>query len=180
MTHTCAWPNCKAEGTFPAPRDPRNLGARQYFCQPHIKEFNKNWNGLSGFSPDEMFRMQNGGPSWDKPTWHLGLNGQSAGAKKAASPFANANDLFEFFQKRTAKEDKNKALPQPLHLPPDVKEACVIFNLEAPPPDTATLKKTYLALVKQHHPDVNKSEHAEDHIKRINVAYKILTAYQTR
>lgn len=173
MTHTCAWPECTAEGTFPAPRDPRNLQTRQYFCQPHIKEFNKRWDGLKGFSPDEMFRMQNGGPSWDKPTWKMGLKGH--GEQAAGSPFGNAQDLFEFFQHRTATE--GRAAPRALVLPADVKEACVIFNIDAPLDET-TLKKQYLALVKQHHPDVNKSAHAEEHIKRINVAYKILTAYQ--
>lgn len=173
MTHICAWPECSEDASFPAPRDPRNLSARQYFCQAHIKEFNKRWNGLEGFSPDEMFRMQNGGAAWDKPTRPMGLNGFGE-AEPRTSPFSSAQDLFEFFQTRTAQE--GVAAPRSLNLPPDVKEACVIFNIEAPLEESA-LKKHYLALVKQHHPDVNKSEHAEDHIKRINVAYKILTAY---
>lgn len=172
MSHSCAWPGCDAEGTFPAPKDPRNLSARQYFCQPHIKEFNKRWNGLDGFSEDEMFRMQNTGSHWNTPTRKMGLHGQG-GAKVGESPFASAQDLFAFFQDRVKNE---KTVPQPLRLPPDVKEACVIFNIDAPA-DEAALKKHYLALVKQHHPDVNKSPHAEEQIKRINVAYKILTAF---
>lgn len=174
MSHVCAWPDCTEEANFPAPRDPRDLRARQYFCQAHIKEFNKRWNGLEGFSPDEMFRMQNGGAAWDKPTRPMGLNGFGTEPERK-SPFANAQDLFEFFQERTAREGSK---PATLQLPPDVKEACVIFNIESPL-EEMQLKKQYLSLVKQHHPDVNKSTHAEEHIKRINVAYKILTAYVT-
>ncbi|MCP5405444.1 MAG: DnaJ domain-containing protein [Pseudomonadaceae bacterium] len=176
MTHTCAWPDCSLEGSFPAPKDPRDLRLRQYFCQTHIREFNKRWNGLEGFHPDDIFKMQNVGPSWDKPTWTVGVSPTSEAAKSA--PFANADDLFDFFQQRI----KQKASPSaaaPLVLPPDVKEALVIFNIEQPLP-AAPLKKHYLALVKQHHPDVNKSATAEEHLKRINVAYKILADYADR
>lgn len=174
----CAWPGCDCEGTFPAPRDPRNLGARQYFCQPHIKEFNKRWNGLEGFSVDEIYQMQDGGATWNRPTWGMGINGQKAHAK--SSPFSNAQDLFNFFQQRVATEPNTGKGESPASLlPPDVKEACVIFNIGQPLP-AATLKKQYHALVKQHHPDVNKSDQSEEHIKRINVAYQILTDYATR
>lgn len=172
MTHICAWPHCTLEGSFPAPKDPRDLRLKQYFCKEHIREFNKRWNGLEGFHPDEIFRMQNTGPSWDKPTWNLGLN--DARGEPRTSPFASADDLFEFFQQRVAREGKHAA--PALELPADVKEAMVILNVQ-PPLEQLVLKKQYLGLVKQHHPDVNKSAGAEEHIKKINVAYKILTAY---
>lgn len=176
----CAWPNCDQEGTFRAPKDPRKPRDWQYFCQAHIKEFNKGWNGLSGFSEDEVFSMQNGGNTFQRPTWNMGVNG----AKVSADPgqlFANAQDLYSFFQQRLKTEQKAQAeLPSTLHLPADVKEACVIFNLPQPDPDATHLKKRYLSLVKQHHPDVNKSADAPEQIKRINVAYRILTDYAQR
>lgn len=171
MTHICAWPDCTTEGTFRAPKNPRDLNEKQYFCQAHIKEFNKRWNGLDGFSMDELFQMQSGGATWQRPTRSMGLN--AAAEKAQAAPFANAKDLFDFFQNQTP---AHRAAPPVIILPADVKEACVVFNIDAPLP-AEPLKKAYLALVKQHHPDVNKSANAEDFIKRINVAYKVLSVY---
>lgn len=174
----CAWPGCVEDGRYPAPRDPRNLSARQYFCQPHIKEFNSRWNGLSGFSETEIYGMQDGAATVGRPTWAMGVNGTSLpnGAKiNAEKLFGSAQDLYQFFQQRVERE-RAGALPSTAALPPDVKEACAIFSLPQPLP-APELKARYHSLVKQHHPDVNSSADAGEHIKRINVAYRILTTY---
>lgn len=176
MKNSCAWPNCPEEGTFSAPRNPRDLSQRQYFCQPHIKEFNKRWNGLSGFSENEIYTMQDGTATWNRPTWNMGLS-QAATTARIERTFASADDLFGFFQNRVAQENTRQAASP--HLPPDVKEACSIFSIEQPL-EEMLLKKRYLSLVKQHHPDVNKSQDAPEHIKRINVAYRILTDFAQR
>ncbi|PZP39728.1 MAG: hypothetical protein DI585_03140 [Pseudomonas fluorescens] len=183
MTHTCAWPNCPNEGSFPAPRNPRDLRERQYFCQDHIKEFNKRWNGLDGFSEQEIYGMQDGTAQWNRPTWNMGLNGAGPNAGRVehpfADPFVDADDLFGFFKQRVAREREGESLPSTRHLPADVKESCAIFGIEQPL-EAAMLKKRYLNLMKQHHPDVNKSDNAADQTKRINVAYRILTDYAER
>ncbi|MBI1309339.1 MAG: DnaJ domain-containing protein [Proteobacteria bacterium] len=179
-THTCAWPQCREEGLFPAPKDPRDLKQRQYFCQPHIKEFNKRWNGLSGFSENEIYQMQDGAATWQRPTWGMGL-GASGGTPTGArveNTFASADDLYGFFKNRVAQEGARPSSAT-RHLPPDVKEACAIFSIEQPL-EEALLKKRYLSLVKTHHPDVNKSPDAPEHIKRINVAFRILADFAQR
>lgn len=180
--HTCSWPNCTEEASFPAPKNPRDLSQRQYFCAAHIKEFNKKWDGMSGFSESEIYSMQDGTAKWQRPAWNMGLEGQGGtGSAKAAfaDPFANADDLFGFFKSRVAREKNGESLPSTRHLPADVKESCAIFSIEAPL-EPETLKKRYLSLVKQHHPDVNKSAGAPEQIKRINVAYRILSDYAER
>lgn len=183
MVH-CAWPECTEEGSFPAPRNPRDLSQRQYFCAPHIKEFNKKWDGLKGFSENEIYGMQDGTATWNRPTWNVGLkSGQYGDAApngaRVKEGFADADDLYGFFKTRLARELNGESLPSTRHLPADVKEACVIFSIEGPLAGDV-LKKRYISLVKQHHPDVNKSENAPEHIKRINVAYRILSDYAER
>jgi hypothetical protein len=179
----CAWPDCEEEGTFPAPRDPRNLSARQYFCAPHIKEFNKRWDGLKGFSENEIYDMQDGTAKWQRPTWNMNLKAFATNAtvqdSRDKAPFANADDLYGFFRDRVTRERAGESLPSTRHLPADVKEACAIFSIEQPL-EAMMLKKRYISLVKQHHPDVNTSPEAPEHIKRINVAYRILTDYAER
>lgn len=180
----CAWPDCQEDGCFPAPKNPRNLSERQYFCAAHIKEFNKRWNGLNGFSEHEIYDMQDGTAKWLRPTWDMNLKafGPATGSAKAAATetlFANADDLYGFFTNRVLRERAGESLPSTRHLPADVKEACAIFSIEQPL-EAAMLKKRYLNLVKQHHPDVNTSPDAPEHIKRINVAFRILTDYAER
>ncbi|NBX85655.1 MAG: hypothetical protein EBQ80_00185 [Proteobacteria bacterium] len=177
----CAWSGCGEGGCYPAPRNPRDLGQRQYFCAAHIKEFNSRWDGLQGFSESEIYGMQDGTATWQRPTWGMGLGGRGPSGlpngAKVEQAFASADDLYGFFKNRVAQEQAK--LPDSRHLPPDVKEACVIFNIEQPL-ENEGLKKRYLTLVKQHHPDVNKSADAPEHIKRINVAYRILTDFVER
>ncbi len=172
MTQCCSWPGCQNEGEFPAPKSPRDIGARQYFCQAHIKEFNKKWNGLDGFSMDEIFEMQHGGATWNRPTAPMGVN--SAAYNAATSTFNSAEDLYKFFKQRQVNgADVTEAKAE--KLPADVQEACAIFALKSPS-NTKTLKTKYLELVKKNHPDI-APEADTDMIKRINVAYKILSEY---
>jgi hypothetical protein len=179
--HTCAWPNCGEEATFPAPKNPRDLSQRQYFCAAHIKEFNRKWDGMNGFTESEIYSLQDGSAKWQRPAWSMGLEGQgpNAGRIFVDDPFADAEDLFGFFKSRLAREKNGESLPSTRHLPADVKESCAIFSIEQPL-EPETLKKRYLSLVKQHHPDVNKSIGAPEQIKRINVAYRILSDYAER
>ncbi len=178
--HACAWPQCAEPGIFPAPRNPRNLSERQYFCEPHIKLFNSRWNGLDGFSEHEIYQMQDGAATWQRPTWNIGL-GAAGGINgaKVEHPFTNADDLFGFFKSRVAREKAGESLPSTAHLPADVKESCAIFGIEQPL-EVMMLKKRYINLMKQHHPDVNKAEAAAEQTKRINIAFRILTDYAER
>ena len=173
----CSFKNCKAEGTFPAPKDPRNIGERQYFCAEHIKEFNKKWNGLAGMSDDEIFAMQQKA-TWDRPTWKFGTGSESF--NKAQATFKDAEALYRFFMNRQKEQVRggfHADQDNTQQLPPDVTEACVIFNIE-PPFDAKKLKAKYLSLMKKHHPDRNRGdEKAEEMVKKINVAYQILKDY---
>lgn len=176
--HTCAHPHCLFEGTFPAPVDPRNLRKRQYFCQAHIKEFNKAWNGLKGFNPDDIFNMQQG-VTWERPTWSLGVNGSSIHSQHHSDVFETANDLFNFFRQRqkdtTSTTDTTTGAEKAL--PADVEEACHIFAMR-PPFEPKILKQKYHALIKENHPDKHGgNEQAEELVKRINVSYQILSEY---
>ena len=175
----CAWPNCKNEGTFAAPKSTKDIYDRQYFCQEHIKEFNKRWNGLDGMTEDDIFSMQTKS-TWERPTRRFGIHGVSA--QTAQFTFSNAEDLFRFFKQRQKEESIKKAYgfeeqKDEENLPPDIKEACSILGI-ALPIEFTHLKKKYLSLMKKHHPDLNKgSKKEEDHVKKINVAFQIIQDY---
>lgn len=51
----CDYDGCDNPGDYPAPKraDSRE---KWYFCQPHVAEFNKNWNYFEGLSREEAMR----------------------------------------------------------------------------------------------------------------------------
>jgi hypothetical protein len=172
-THPCAYPGCEDAGEYPAPRDPRNIYDRQYYCLRHIKEFNARWNGLNGFSPQEIFSMQHGGATWNRPTWKMGVGTKSFTAAKATMGMG-VKDPFKLFEEL----QQQQVAPQPetSTLPPDVREACAELGL-TPPLTAAAVRKRYHKLAKEHHPDLNKSAESADKIKRVNAAYKVVLSY---
>lgn len=173
MTNTpCAWPDCEEEGTFPAPRNPRDLSQRQFFCAAHIKEFNKRWNGLEGFDSEEIVQLQQGAATWNRPTWTLGNTDVAA----MSGMFDSAEDLYAFFKQRHAQKPESIHTEQQQKHPPDVQEACHIMGLEQPLKGQP-LKQRYLELIKKHHPDISDEPDAAELVKRINVAMTILTSY---
>ena len=66
---------------------------------------------------------------------------------------------------------------KPSDLPPDVKQACAIMNIELPITEDK-LRKTYLKLLKQHHPDKNAgNKNAEEMMKQVNIANEIIKQF---
>lgn len=165
----CAVPDCEEPGEYPAPRDPRRIYERQFMCLKHIKEFNAKWNGLNGFSEKEIFSMQHGGATWDRPTWKLGVNSKSETAAKAA--YGNYGDAYELFEKSHKRDIP--VTPDAANLPPAVRDACAELGLE-PPLNEQKVRKRYHKLAKEHHPDRNKSPESADKIKSVNTAYRTL------
>ncbi len=177
MFHKCAWSGCSEEGEFRAPVDPRDLSQVQYFCAEHIKRFNKQWNGLKGLSVGQVWALQDGAATWNRPTRPMGVQGGFG--KYATFGFNSVDDLFTFFQQRNATMPEGTAAHQGMSsansLPRDVQAACAMLELQAPL-QPEELKQHYRALIKQHHPDLQteESEDTTERVKEINVAYKIL------
>lgn len=174
MTHICAHPDCNEEGTFPAPKDPQNIKSRQYFCEKHIKEFNKKWNGLQGFSSDDLYSLQSGA-TWGRPTWRMGVNTESY--KKAAfaadRTYKNPYTMFD------GASDASMDTSFTPRMPRKIKEACETLGVE--PPLTAPLiKKRFTALAKKFHPDIYTGDDAAERMGVINDAYTTLKDYLKR
>ena len=51
----CDYDGCDNPGDFPAPKNPDSK-EKWYFCQPHVAEFNKNWNYFEGLSKEEAYK----------------------------------------------------------------------------------------------------------------------------
>ncbi len=171
--HLCDWPDCMEEGCYPAPKNPKNLRDRFHFCLEHVRAYNKEWDGLKGFSENDLHSMRTGA-TWDRPTWKIGLNSPS---KTAAETIAgNFRDPYKLFDEDTAK--RQAAEQAEAKIPAEIKDACALLNLPFPiEPEKA--KQQYRKMVKANHPDLNQSnpEKAERQLKEINLAFQKIKAF---
>ena len=165
--HRCDMPGCREEGGFRAPKD-RSLSTHYWFCQDHIREYNKAWNFFEGMAACEVEEHMINSLYGDRPTWQYGVNGdaQEALYRKARQTYNGNNELPPRGKNRAREEMPSALTPE--------YEALVIMGLE-PPVTLSAIKARYKLLAKKHHPDLNKGcLKSEELLKQINMAYTIL------
>lgn len=167
----CAHPGCTNKGEHKAPKSRDNLREYQWLCSEHIKEFNKQWNYFDGMEEEEIINFQKDAALGHRPTWKLGGNRSEAEAR-----LHEAVNRFSSWDKKLHRKVSNaftRDIPRQQH------DALAVFDLEHPTTH-ADIKKSYKALVKTHHPDVNgSSPESEEMFKHITAAYQLLVdAYQ--
>lgn len=163
----CDHPGCTDAGAYRAPRGRDALDSYYWFCLEHVRLYNKAWNFYAGMSAEEVEAcIREDVVGW-RPTWPIGANGFSGAFR------ANAKDPFGLFGSR--KNGKAGARPRqgwPRRSPEG--KALRTFDLE-PPVTAAEIKARYKELVKRHHPDATGGDKAaEEKLKRITEAYRVL------
>ncbi len=158
----CANPDCHNDGTYKAPRTPRDVRDYIWFCLDHVREYNKGWNYFEGIDEAGMEDAIRKSTTWERPSWAFGTAGP-----KITPDF---DDPFGILGSQKNPQDA----PQEPQLTADEKKAWAIFRL-SPCTDSDLVKKRYKELAKLHHPDANGgSRSAESRLKSINWAYAIL------
>jgi hypothetical protein len=161
----CAWAGCDQPGDFRAPRSKTNLREYQWFCEDHIREFNKQWNYFEGMTQDEIYDFQKDATHGHRPTWRMDQLGKQAERKMEEALHRMFGDGTTDF----------KAAAKPISA--RVKDALAVLDL-AHPSDKPAIKAQYRELVKKYHPDVNKGNaRAEDTFKKITASYHYLMAH---
>jgi curved DNA-binding protein CbpA len=179
----CDWDGCKGVGAHRAPvpgTRGQELNGREgsykWFCAPHIREFNQNYNFFKDMSDAEVAKFQREGLTGHRPTWGLGVNaapGYSQGfGPKSRRGGAAFRDSFGLFGDAAA---SGPDAPAPRRrAKPLQHQALQTLGLE----DTASLneiKSRYKELVKKHHPDANGGDRsAEERLRKVIQAYDYL------
>jgi len=165
MENICEWENCKLSGKFKAPLEKDNSKNYQWFCEKHIKEFNKNWNYFEGMSQNQFESFLKSDVTWHRPTQEFG----------SADNFFNIlwnnalGDEFHFF-----KDEKKFNHLNGRKLNDKDKDALRIMELEFST-SWEEIQKKFKTLVKKFHPDKNAgSKKFEDKLKKITMAYSHL------
>jgi hypothetical protein len=167
----CDHENCATQGEYRAPKSRAANDGYYYFCIDHIRLYNKQWDYFKGMSPDEIMAHRISDITWRRPTY------TAKQGKVFMSQFTE-HPLFE--QPIGLVQIKSSGtFPRP---PRNSAEFNAIKTLGLEYPfSTESLKKSYLKLVKQHHPDTNAGcKKSEETLKKITVAYRALSSYVDR
>ncbi|MDP3371333.1 MAG: J domain-containing protein [Candidatus Paracaedibacteraceae bacterium] len=174
----CEQSGCNNGGAYPAPKRNCSQDIKKdenwyWFCLEHVREYNAAWNFYKDMSEKEIIEHWRRDISWDRPSWPLG----SWQVKAATKPFlGNDQDLnmrsdpFGLFDDESIRTCEHKYA----QFNSDEMKAIKLLGLSVQYSQD-DLQKAYRELVKKHHPDLNGGcIQAENRIKTINLAYKLL------
>ena len=161
-------------GGCKAPKSPDRLRDYFNFCQPHAREYNKNWNFFSGMTDADIQEWQVGARHGHRPTWDVRKNtGERASAqkKRRAGHTAATEEGYNIFGDGA---EPQESAPTRRRLSKLQIKALNDLGLD----DTATksdVRKRYTQLVKQLHPDANQGKrNTEGSFQRVVAAMKVL------
>lgn len=165
----CEVEGCTEIGEFKAPKSRHNLHEYQYFCLPHIQEFNKKWNFFSDMEMEDIEYFMHDAVTGHRPTWKredILSGGKWTGFEKLEAELERF--LHGAFQK--------KQNPHIIARDKKERDALALLALEGEV-GLQALKDAYRKLVKQFHPDLHQgSKEYEEKFKQITEAYYYLKA----
>lgn len=176
----CDHPDCTLLGEHRAPRSRELLHDYYWFCREHVREYNRAWDFYKGMSPQSIEAAVRDDATWQRPTWPLGA--RSAGAMYVRMATVSPEDWLSHCWDGLGHTHPHHHVSatdsltgwSPLSPAERHAVACLKITL---PTTLAALKKHYKALVKEHHPDRhNGCKKAEEKLKQINDAYRLLKA----
>jgi len=150
----CAKEGCELPGKFRAPRAPDVLDEYVWFCKDHVREYNLKWNFFNGTTEAEMNAQQSKDKVWERETKPI------KDPEAAAWARLGIEDPHQVLG-GNATRNPGKGNAAGRRLPPTEKRAMDI--LEAKDFWTkAEIRKSYKALIKVLHPDMNGGDRSQE------------------
>lgn len=152
----CEHPGCDEPGKFRAPKAPDVLDDYYWFCRDHVREYNLKWNFFEGTTEAEMNAQRTKDKVWERETKPLGDPEARAWAR------LGIEDPHQVLgQNATRNPGKGNADGHTRKLPPTERKAVEILEAR----DTwtkAEVRKSYKALIKVLHPDMNGGDRSQE------------------
>ncbi|MEM7525111.1 MAG: J domain-containing protein [Pseudomonadota bacterium] len=165
----CDWRGCSNPGRFRAPKSPNELNDYHWYCQDHIRDFNKNWNYFADWSEEELEAQRRADMSWERPTWKLGQkpirpDGPQAHSDGQAWRRFGFQDPMEVLGENATinpggREDSHRVRQR--LLPKNEQSALEILGCTAEQ-TRAEIRTRFRALVKDLHPDMNGGQRSDE------------------
>ena len=151
----CEHQGCQNPGLFRAPKSRENLFDYRWFCEDHIREFNKSWNYFEGWTEEALDAQARAERAWERPTWKFGQR-PANGAHMDGRAWAREgfSDPFEVLgEKATLNPGAERRAAQRRRLPKNEESALSILGCEPETPKS-DIRKRFRQLVKDLHPDM--------------------------
>ncbi len=151
----CEHEGCEKPGLYRAPKAPDVLDEYFWFCQEHVREYNLKWNFFDGTTEAEMNAQLSKDKVWERQT--------RAFSDPEARAWARLG-IEDPHQVLGANATRNPGKDRPgggRRLPPTERQAIEILDAR----DTMTkaeLRKSYRALIKVLHPDINGGDRSQE------------------
>jgi hypothetical protein len=152
----CEHPGCEEAGKYRAPKAPDVLDDYYWFCKDHVREYNQKWSFFDGKTEAEMNAQQSEDKVWERKTKPLGDPEARAWAR------LGIDDPHQVLgQNATRNPGKTGNGATTKRLPATERRAIEI--LEAKDSWTkAEVRKSYKALIKVLHPDMNGGDRSQE------------------
>ncbi|KEO60531.1 J domain-containing protein [Thioclava indica] len=152
-TRRCDHAGCEEPGKYRAPKSPKVLDDYYWFCKDHVRDYNLNWNYFQGQSEEEFQNFLDNATVWERPTKPFSKAKEAQGW--ARHGISDPHEMLGV----NATLNPGRSLGR--KLPPTEKRALDILDLR----DSTTkadIKKTYKALIKVLHPDMNGGDRSQE------------------
>ena len=155
-TRACQHPGCQETGQYRAPKSPDDLDEFFWFCKEHVREYNLKWNFFHGQTEEEMNAQIDKDRVWERETKPFAKKGEEARAWSRLG----IDDPHQILGEN-ATRNPGKSITGTRKLPPTERRALDI--LEAKDHWTkAEIRKSYKALIKVLHPDMNGGDRGHE------------------
>lgn len=152
----CEHPGCEEAGQYRAPRAPDVLDDFRWFCREHVREYNLKWNFFEGTTEAEMEAQLDRDRVWDRPTRPF-----KKSTEERAWARLGIEDPHQVLGQNATRNPGRNGAGGGRKLPPTERRAIEI--LEAKDSMTkAEIRKTYKALIKVLHPDMNGGDRSDE------------------
>ena len=151
----CDHDGCQEAGKFRAPKAPDVLDDYFWFCKDHVREYNLKWNFFDGTTEAEINAQLSKDKVWERATKHLGDPEARAWAR------LGIEDAHQVLGNNATRNPGKSITGGTRKLPPTERRAIEI--LEAKDHWTkAEVRKSYKALIKVLHPDMNGGDRSQE------------------
>ena len=148
----CDHKDCNEAGKYRAPKCPDILDEYYWFCKTHVREYNLKWNFFEGTPEQDLKRQIDA----DKLSQH----NKRRNAEQRAWSRLGVNDPHELLG-ANATQNPGKSITGTRVLPPLERRAVEILECKSHY-TKSEIRKSYKALIKVLHPDMNGGDRSDE------------------
>lgn len=152
----CDFPGCKDKGAYRAPKSPDHLDEFFWFCRDHVREYNLKWNFFGTATDEEFQKLLDKDRLWERETRPFSKKDDGRAWARLG-----VDDPMALLGEKATQNPGKPAGTATRKLPPTERRALDILDCR----DTMTkaeIRKSYKALIKILHPDMNGGDRSHE------------------